>query len=254
VREGGEFSIGGDGEARAIEDEAVVAADLIDVNDGDFVMSRRGSKHVDAQAALIKIIGRRRNIEENCSSLPDKLGDGIAFIEALNPEFLVVPAIFANGDAELLALKQEIRLRTRGLKITRFVEDVVGGEKQFALFELNFTIGEKRGAIRGRLAGIVLGFADVTDDGRHGHFFGEAGEFFLIALEEFGTLDEILRRIAAEAKFGENDKAGAARFCRRGHFQHARGIAGEIADGGIELGEGYFHRTESAYRKAVASG
>jgi len=58
----------------------------------------------------------------------------------------------------------------------------------------------------------------------------------LIAFGEGGALDEILRRVAADAEFGEDGEFGAAGFGFRGEFEDARGIAFEVSDGGVELG------------------
>src|SRR6185437_7827298 len=246
-RESGHATVDVEGDARTVEDKTIVSADLIHVNDGEFMVAGESLEHVDALAAFVQIVGRRGNIKQDASSLPDEFGDRIAIVHALRPEIFVVPTIFANGDSQLLAVKSEIRLRARGLKITRLVENIVGGKKHFLLLEGDVTVGEKRGAIRGEFSGRFLRFADVADDCGHGHAGGEALKLFEIALDEGGTFDEILRRIAAQAEFGKNDEVGGAGFRFAGHLQHAGGISREIADGWIELGQSYLHGERSAY-------
>src|SRR5579863_879671 len=172
---GDEIAVRVEGQAGAVENEAVIAANLIDVDDGDFVMAREGAQHVSAEIAFVEIVGRGRNIDKDSSSLPDQFGDGIALVEALRPKLFVVPTILANGDAELLAGVFEIGLRARGLEIAGLIENVVSGEKHFALAEGDFAVAKKRGAIGGGFAGLDLRFANVADDGGNGHF---GGEFF----------------------------------------------------------------------------
>ena len=50
---GADFAGGGEGDARAIEDQGVVAADLVDVDDGTLVMEGGGTKHAQAEETLV---------------------------------------------------------------------------------------------------------------------------------------------------------------------------------------------------------
>ncbi len=74
-----------------------------------------------------------------------------------------------------------------------------------------------------------------TSDGQRDGF-GEAHEFLLIAFDEGGAFDEILRGVAADAEFGKDGEFGAAGLGFGGEFEDAFGIAFEVADGGVELG------------------
>ncbi len=62
-----------------------------------------------------------------------------------------------------------------------------------------------------------------------------------IALDEGGAFEEIEGQIAADAKFGEHGQFSAASLGLVGEGEDARGIAFEIAYGGIKLRESYFH-------------
>ncbi len=194
-----------------------------------------------AQRTLVDGVGRRGNIQQQAASLPDDFRDGIAIVELLGPETFVVPGIFADGDAELLGLKRKHVLGVRGLEVARLVEDVVGGQQHFALLEKNFSLGDERGGVRHGLAGGVHGVADEADERWQRDFFGEADEFLLVALGERWALDEVLRRVAADAEFGKDGEIGAAFLGFGGEFEDAGDVAVEIADGRVELGEGDFH-------------
>src|SRR4029077_10571696 len=123
------FAVRRESHTRAIKDQAVVAADLIDIHHGTPLIHRDGAQHLETQRALVNRVRRSRDIQQQGSSLPDQLGHGITVVAAAGPEILVVPGVFANGDSELLAVKPEHGLALRGLKITRFVEDVVRGKQ-----------------------------------------------------------------------------------------------------------------------------
>ena len=105
---------------------------------------------------------------------------------------------------------------------------------------------DQSGAIRHGLAGIVLRLAHVADERGEGDGFARAAQLRPIARDEGGALDQVLRRIAAEAKLGKDGEVGAARLRLARHFEDARRIAFEIADGGIELGQGDFHESQVA--------
>ena len=63
----------------------------------------------------------------------------------------------------------------------------------------------------------------------------------MVAFDERGALDQVLRGIAAQAKFGEDSEFGAARIWLQRQIRECAGVAFEIADCGIELGEGNLH-------------
>jgi len=66
-------------------------------------------------------------------------------------------------------------------------------------------------------------------------------EGLVIALNESGALEKIEGKIAAHTELGEDGEIGATALGFRCEGQDARGVAIEIADRGIELGEGYDH-------------
>ena len=127
-------------------------------------------------------------------------------------------------------------LGVRGLEVARLVEDVVGGQQHFALLEKNFSVGDERGGIGNGFAGIVHGVADESDEGWQRDFFGEADEFLLVSLGERWALDEVLRRVSADAELRKDGEVGAAFLGFGGEFEDAGDIAVEIADGWVELG------------------
>src|SRR5208282_2576646 len=97
-----DFSLRRQGHARAVKNQAIVAAHLVDVNDGPVMVSSNGLKHFQPKSPLVDGVGRSRNIQKHGNSLPDEFSYGIAVIPALGPEVFVVPDVLANRNAQLL--------------------------------------------------------------------------------------------------------------------------------------------------------
>ena len=128
----------------------------------------------------------------------------------------------------------------RGLEVTRFVEDVVGGQQHFVLLENDAAVRPEARRRSRRLAGWDVGARGVADQDGQRRFLRETGDLVAIAFEEAGAFEQIQREIAADAEFGKDGEIGAAVFGFAGHVENARGIAGEVADGGIELARAIF--------------
>ena len=94
----------------------------------------------------------------------------------------------------------------------------------------------------------VHGVANEADEAWERDGLGEFDEGPLVVLDEGWALDEILRRVAADAEFREDGDVGAGGVSLAGHGEDAGGVAVEVADGGVELGEGDFHGEAKAAR------
>jgi len=57
----------------------------------------------------------------------------------------------------------------------------------------------------------------------------QAHDFFAVAFEETGALEEIERKITADAEFREDGEVGAGSFGLVGHLQDTGGIARKIS-------------------------
>ena len=72
--------------------------------------------------------------------------------------------------------------------------------------------------------------------------FGERLKLVLNAFEEGWFLDEVARRVAGEREFGERDDVGVGGCGAFGELEHEASVAGEVADGGIDLSQCDFHK------------
>jgi len=82
--------------------------------------------------------------------------------------------------------------------------------------------------------------AGVADKGRKRNFSCERFQFIDVPVEKGRTFQQVLRRITAKAKLGENSKVCSSLLGLPRQAQDASGIPCEIANGGIELRERYF--------------
>ena len=98
------LAIRGKRNARAVENQAVVAPHLIDVNDRPFVRQRNRPQHLEAQCALVEGIRRTREVQQYRTSLPHNFADRVALVHGLGPKVLVVPHVFADRDSQLFAV------------------------------------------------------------------------------------------------------------------------------------------------------
>jgi hypothetical protein len=138
--------------------------------------------------------------------------DGIALIEALFPEILVVPGIFANGERDRVGTEVEEVLPVGGAEVALLVEDVVIGQQHFALAEMDVAALEDDGGVPDALAIVSFdGFDGAANDGdaERGGGGGEFLNFEFGLFEEGGAIEEVLRRVADESEFGEDDDVGA---------------------------------------------
>jgi len=238
----GDVAVGGEGHAGAVEDERIVAADLVDVDDRPAVLLGDGAKHFDAQGALVDGVGRGGNIQKDAGSLLDELGDGVAGVAGLGPEILVVPDVFADGDAQLFVTEAINVIPFARLEVAGFVEDVVGGQEHLALLEDDAAVLDEGGFVGDSLAGAgMIDAARKAYDGGERHAVGDVFQGVQIALDEGGALEEIEREIAAGAELGKYGEFRAAALGLFREVENAGGVAFKVADGWVELGEGYLH-------------
>src|SRR5882672_9095633 len=115
---GGNSSVGQDYDASSVEDQTVIAADLIDVDHGPAVRLCECAQHVQTQGPLMDRVGRAGNIDDHRGAFGNQFSDRIAFIERFRPECFIVPDIFTDGDAQVLVAEGEDILSRGRLKIS----------------------------------------------------------------------------------------------------------------------------------------
>ena len=121
--------------------------------------------------------------------------------------------------------------------------------------EDNLAAAQQRGLIRYTAAGPILVLADVAHNGGQRQLRRQLLHFLLISIDEGRTLQQVLRKVAANTKLGENSQVRSPLLGAFRQGKNACSIARKIADGGIELRQRNFHVGSLGYvrRPALAN-
>ena len=132
---GDQFSARIQGQRRPIKDQAVVAAHLVAQQHRNAVAPSDGRQHLPSQLALRVPERRRRQVDVHRRMLRHDLLHRVDGVETPRPEILVVPRVFADGDAQAHAVKLNHLLRTSRREVALFIEDVVERQQALVLFQ-----------------------------------------------------------------------------------------------------------------------
>src|SRR5215467_399946 len=115
-------------QARSIEHQAVVSSNLIYKRHRNMIIAGNRGEHLTPQFALSCPERRSRNVQHKISTSMDQRFDRIHAVQPAWPEMFIVPGIFTNGERHLLPAKREQKLTASRSKISRFIENVIGGQ------------------------------------------------------------------------------------------------------------------------------
>ncbi len=128
---GDELAVGVEGAGVTVEDEFVVGADLVDVDDGHVPAFGLVAEELVAVGIFAEDEGRCGDVEEDFSFRWLRRGarDGVEMIERALQELFIVPEVLADGDADGVIVDGRDFGIGAGLEVAGFVEDIVGGEE-----------------------------------------------------------------------------------------------------------------------------
>ena len=109
--------VGRNRHARAVENQVVVAADLIDIDNWTPLFLGDGAQHLKAQISLVDGIGRGGKIQQDAGSLLAEFHHRVTLIQACGPEIRVIPHVLANRDAKVFILEAVDHLLLGRLKV-----------------------------------------------------------------------------------------------------------------------------------------
>ena len=112
-------------ERSAVEDDAVVSADEVDVDHGQSRSLRAVLDHRAALPHLRLVEGRGVRRDDDGRSHLDNLVRRVVRVEALAPERLVVPEVLADDDAKFFPPRLEQAAALPRPEVARVVEHVV---------------------------------------------------------------------------------------------------------------------------------
>ena len=250
---GDDFAPRIEGERGAVEDEGIVAADLVAHGDKGMVLAGEGAEHFAADGSLALPEGGGGNVEDDASACVcfgpglHQAFDGVDSVAAAGPETFVVPGVFADGDGEGLVADGDEVLGGGGFEVALLVEDVIEGEQSFLLKEALLAGFKQGGYVADGLAFSVRG------DGKGGAYeqggaasggggpAADLGECGFGLGEEGGFLEQVGRPVAADSELGEEDEVGSGVGGSLGKGEDLAGVALEVSDGGVDLGERDLH-------------
>src|SRR5271165_548768 len=93
-----ELAVGVKGKAGAVEDQAIVPADLIHHGDRHAVMPSNSGEHLAAKLTLAERERRGRDIQQDFAARANEVFDRIDAVQTAIPEVLVVPSVFTNRE------------------------------------------------------------------------------------------------------------------------------------------------------------
>ena len=169
------------------------------------------------------MIGRRVEHQEN-------LGPGVAR-QIGGAGF---PDVGADVDAAAHALDRHDARRITRLEVALFVEHLVVGQALLVVSRDAHAVADQRGGV----VAVAVARDRMPDKERDpGELCGQRVEFALAGLVEIFPEQQVFRRIAAEREFRRQNEVGALRLGALGNVEDTCGVAGEITDGGVYLGD-----------------
>jgi len=164
----------------------------------------------------------------------------------VRPEIGVVPDVLADGNAQPAAAPRDRRDVGGWFEVAPFVEHVVGRQQRLAHDVHDAAAIDQRRAVgdrpSGRAGGQAFRKADDHRRARRHQRVRQRRERRRRRVQERGTLEQVARRIAGQRQLGKDCQLGPALLSRGGRLEDQPPIAGEVADGRVDLSERDLHR------------
>ena len=224
-------------ERSAIEDQLVLAADAIDVDQPAAGVGRPGGQHLLPLADAVEVVGRGVDVDDQFGAGGGLGGDGT----------LRVPRVLADryADADPADAEQLGGAGPRS-EVALLVEDGVVGQFLLVVDATNFAAG----ADGRRVVQVEL----LVHEPNHGHASRRRGRHLVqggqVVGDKTGFEQEVLGGVTRDRQFGEDRHVGAGVLGRRQRRDHPFGVAGEIAHDGIDLAQ---RHAEASHGSSVPS-
>ena len=166
-----------------------------------------------------------------------------------NFEPIHIPDVAADCHDDFQAVDLQCYSSGTGQKVAGFVEDAVVGQQALVINLRNFTIGDDGGAV---VAGVVGGFCETDDCCCLCELCRETVYGCEVFFEEVFFVEQVFRRVAAEAEFRKNDKLRAGFDGAVIEAFYFFGVALKVADRRIDLCQRYTH-LKSLFNSVVSS-
>ena len=165
---GGDVSLGIGYKAATVEDEFIVPADGVHIDDGAPQLTGGGGDKLFAHVALAMVPRTGGEVDHQVELSVREPGKGFKMVEIARGELRVGPDVLADGDADLETVESEDRRRGGGgFEVTVLVEHVVGGQQALAgVADDSALVAERDGIEKAAAAfgGVGLDCADQCGD------------------------------------------------------------------------------------------
>ena len=211
----------------AVEDQFVLAAHLIHVDERTAGVGGAGGEHALAVVRLAVVERRSVDVDVQLGTTGGLLGQRPGG----------APHVFADAHRHFHPADDEQLVRVVGVargEVAGLVEHGVVGQHPLA-------IRAHHGAVhahRSRVVEVAVGIDEAHHCGAVPRVRGDGGERVLVVGHEAGLQHEVFRRIAGDGQFGEGHDVAARCLGLVVGGLDERHVAVEIADGWVDLGEG----------------
>ena len=208
----------------AVEYQLVLPAHGVQVGDENAVVGGAGGDHALALGGLAGVEGRRVDVDND-------LGAGVA-LDGGGADG--IPDVLADVDADVAAVDDINGTEVAAPEVAVLIEHAVVGQVHLAVPVEDTTVVDDGGGV-----GDVVADLDASDDdgdapGRGGDALDGGG----VVGKEGWLEEEVLGRIAGNGKLREGNQVGVGGPGLVNQLDDAGGVAGNVADGGVELAEG----------------
>ena len=227
-------SVGEHEEAVSVEDEFVVCAYLVEVEDRGLELG--GGRCEGGESALDFPSGKGA-----CGEVDEEVG-GLGIVERVVPvagsELGVVagPEVFADGEDECSAAEGDGGESLSRQEVSGLIEDIVGGEEEFVVSGEDATVVDEERRVLELVRSGLVGERKTDEEGwAPDGSAGEGEECLGDRLVEPGTVEEVAWRVSCECEFGGDNEVDAGGSAEVERSEDAVGVSGEVSDSGIEL-------------------
>jgi septum formation protein len=196
-----------------------------------------------AQVALAVVPRAGGEVDHQVEPPLGKVGERVEAVAAARGELRVRPDVLADRDADFFAVEREDGGRDGGgLEVAVFVEDVVGGQETFPrVADDSAVLAESGGVEEAAAGGGGIFFNGADQRGHAADKSGDFGEGGLDVGDEAALEEKVAGRVAADDELGENDQSGTLGDEGLVGVEDEPAVAGQVADGGVELGKSDAH-------------
>ena len=236
-------AVGAEHAASPVEDEIVIAAELVHVRDRQTMFQRHAAEHLLAPAMFAGGERRCRHVQDHADAGGRELIDRIVMVAAPLPEVAIVPDVLADADPDPRAGDvEELRAVVR-LEVAVLVEDVVGGQQGFPESLIDAAVAQQHGAVEQGPSFVRRIRFRQTDEHRReiGRVARQRLERLPAPLHETPAQEQVSREVADERELGRGGEIGAGRGGGPERVENQPRVAREIADGRVHLQQRDLH-------------